>query len=104
MGSLIKREPTLARDTKDTMIKEMLFLVLLTNICVLPADTFAETQRRTVPTVGTLRSTTVTKRDGSKEVIYPNGKHEFFNPNGIARNKYDMLLWSWNPWLCPLGA
>lgn len=35
--------------------------------------------------VGRTVRTTVTHRDGSKEVIEPNGRHSFFNPDGSPR-------------------
>jgi hypothetical protein len=35
--------------------------------------------------VGRTVSTTVTHPDGSKEVIEPNGRHSFYNPDGSPR-------------------
>jgi hypothetical protein len=38
-----------------------------------------------VVSVGRVTSTTTTHPDGSKEVAYPNGRHEFYNANGAPQ-------------------
>jgi hypothetical protein len=39
----------------------------------------------TRPVVGVPSRTTITSPDGSKEVITPDGRHSFYNPNGTPR-------------------
>ncbi len=38
-----------------------------------------------VASVGKVTSTTTTRPDGSKEVVYPTGRHEFYNANGTPQ-------------------
>jgi hypothetical protein len=63
--------------------------ILTISICLLGLSLFFSVadaaQTRSVGIVGKPGSTIVKKPDGSKEVIYPNGKHEFFNANGTPQ-------------------
>jgi hypothetical protein len=45
----------------------------------------ANAASRTVPMVGKPSKTTITRPDGSKEVITPDGRHSFYNFDGTPR-------------------